>query len=241
MSKRQHFRLKHALVDRGANGCIIGDDMRRIRSLGRYTSLVGVHDHTVPDLELVQAAAFVQTQRGPIILVVNQGAHLRGSKTILSPGQMEHYGWTVLERSPVLTGSTPVAISLEGYHIPMLYRNGLAHLQLRPPTDDELDTLPHIFATSPHTWDPRCLDAGIPADWHTPRPTDNDYFDSSPFDAFGEPPPNDAFTRSHVAAFALDAYATTRSQAQRRSRRPTPSRLMKSEKAKVRMVVTQGK
>ena len=57
-----------SLVDRGANGCIIGSDMRKISTHGSFTHLNGIDDHAVRDLALVTAGAYARTQLGPIIL-----------------------------------------------------------------------------------------------------------------------------------------------------------------------------
>ena len=115
-----------ALMDRGANGCIIGDDMRVIHKLPNgYVHLTGIDDHTVSDLPLVTAGAYVNTSLGPVILIVHQGAHMPGGKTILSPGQMESFGWTINDKSPRATGVLPHCKSLEGHYLPMSILVGL--------------------------------------------------------------------------------------------------------------------
>ena len=115
----RHSRRQYgSLVDRGANGCIIGSDMRKIKSHCSFTHLSGIDDHTVRDLPLVTAGAFVRTSAGPIILIVHQGAHMPDGKTILSPGQMEHFGWTIDDKSPAFTGTVPTVTSLDGHVCP---------------------------------------------------------------------------------------------------------------------------
>ena len=60
-------------VGRVDEGSVI--QMRLISKLGGSVNLNGLDDHTVRDLPLVQAGAYVLTNLGPHILIVNQGAH----------------------------------------------------------------------------------------------------------------------------------------------------------------------
>jgi hypothetical protein len=83
--------LWQALVDRGANGGIVGNDCRIIARTGKYIDLCSVDDHMVSNLELVTARAVVVTQNGLIIIIMNQYARMADGKTIHSSGQMEHY------------------------------------------------------------------------------------------------------------------------------------------------------
>ena len=56
----------------------------------------------------------------------------------------------------------------------MSVRNGLAYVDFRPPTDDELEDpeIPRIHLTSPHKWDPRCMDSTPSEDWFDQQPDD---------------------------------------------------------------------
>jgi hypothetical protein len=42
--------------------------------------------------------------------------------------------------------------------------NGLPYIPIRPPTNTELETLPHEIMTSPDDWDPASLDDTIDSD-----------------------------------------------------------------------------
>ena len=99
----RHPEARHSsLVDRGANGSIIGANMRKVHDHYTFTHLNGIDDHTVRDLPLICAGGVAQTQQGSVILIVNQGAHMPDGKTILSPGQMEHFKWTVSLTHPTV-------------------------------------------------------------------------------------------------------------------------------------------
>ena len=183
---RHLHRTWSALMDRGANGCIIGDDMREIdHHQHQRVNLNGLDDHTVQDLRLIIAGSTVKTNRGPIILIVSQGAHMPRGKTILSPAQMEHFGWEVYDKPACNTGVTPHCKSVEGYTIPMSFRGGLPYLALRPFTDDEWTNLPHVYATSPHPWDPTCIDSIVDDSWYSSQPDTSRYFLESDYDEFG--------------------------------------------------------
>ena len=242
-----------ALLDRGANGIIVGNDMRLISKLGGSVNLNGLDDHTVRDLPLVQAGAYVLTNLGPYILIVNQGAHMPDGKTILSSGQMEHFHWTIHDKSPRLTSQDAYCESPEGVKLPLGFRNGLPYLALRPFTDEEWNTLPHIVASSPHPWDPACLDIIVEDTWYSQQPSTTPYYLESDYDEYGRLKPDrlHALTtdddelddrplihptnRADVAAFcsrlvapelhhARHAFVQTRSQRRKQRRRHLSAR-----------------
>ena len=66
----------HHLIDRGANGGLAGADMRVIHTTPRKINIVGIDDHELTGLNVVTAAALLDTQKGPIIGVFHEYAHL---------------------------------------------------------------------------------------------------------------------------------------------------------------------
>ncbi|CAB9525513.1 Retrotransposon protein [Seminavis robusta] len=195
-------------MDRGANGCILGKDVRVVHLYGRYIDLSGIDDHTVQNLQLATAAAYILTDHGPIIGLFHQGAIMSRGKTILSPGQLEHFGCDVHDKSRLSTGTDPYFVTPNGFRIPMAVKSGLPYVQLRPPTDDELDdsAIPHVDLTSPHVWDPSCLDSVPAADWFDQQ--NNDLYDDgeSPLDPLGklrdfDDDFNDCSDRNHLSIY----------------------------------------
>lgn len=93
-----------ALVDRGANGGICGSDVRVINKTGRMVDFQVIDNHQVVDIPIVTAGAVVSTQRGPVILILNQYAYIGNGKTIHSCGQMEMFGHDVNDKSMKVTG-----------------------------------------------------------------------------------------------------------------------------------------
>ena len=97
--KRPHIKVacadssKHwtALVDRGANGCIAGGDMRVMETTTSTIDLSGIDDHTVRNLKVVKAGGVTRTPEGEVLLVVHQAAWMADGRTILSAGQMEWF------------------------------------------------------------------------------------------------------------------------------------------------------
>jgi hypothetical protein len=47
---------------------------------------------------------------------------------------------------------------MNGYQIPLTFCNGLAYLMRRPPTDAEVDSLPHFIMTVDVDWAPTSYD-----------------------------------------------------------------------------------
>jgi hypothetical protein len=80
-----------ALVDRGANGGIAGDDVCIISDSGCQVDVQGIDNHQIVDIPIVTAGAVVNTQRGEVIIIMNQYAWTKKGKTIHSSGQMEWY------------------------------------------------------------------------------------------------------------------------------------------------------
>ena len=69
-----------ALIDRGANGCIAGNDMRVVAKSEKTIDLSGIDDHTVRNLAIVTAGGVVRTQLGEIIMIIHQAADMTSEK-----------------------------------------------------------------------------------------------------------------------------------------------------------------
>ena len=76
------------LIDRGANGELAGADMRDIQSTHRKINIVGIDDHELTGLNVVTAAALLNTQKGPIIGIFHEYAHLGKGRSIHDAEQM---------------------------------------------------------------------------------------------------------------------------------------------------------
>ena len=71
---------------------------------------------------------------------------------------MEWFNCKVDDRSKVVGGAQRIETS-DGYVIPLSIESGLAYMYpIRIPTDNDLQLYPHVFFTSPDTWDSSVLD-----------------------------------------------------------------------------------
>ena len=110
---------------------------------------------------MVTAAALLDTQRGPIIGIFHEYAHLGKGRSIHAAGQMEWFISKVDDRSKVVGGAQRTETS-DGYVVPLSIESGLVCLHsIQIPTDNDLQQYPHAFFTSPDTWDASVLDHGI--------------------------------------------------------------------------------
>jgi len=153
-------QMKNALVDRGANGGICGNDMLVLEGSERFVDVYGIAGHKVNQLRIVTAQALVTTHKGDAIATFHQMALLGQGKSILSCLQMEAYGADINDRSRLLPGGKQ-RILIDGYQLPLEFQNGLPYLRCRKPTASELESLPHIIMTSDVDWDPSQYDSVI--------------------------------------------------------------------------------
>ena len=179
----------HHLIDRGANGGLAGADMSVIHTTSRKINIVGIDDHELTGLNVVTAAALLDTQKGPIIGVFHEYAHLGKGRSIHAAGQMEWFNCQVDDRSKLVGGAQRIKTS-EGYVIPLSIESGLVYIHsMRIPTDHDLQNYPHVFFTSPDIWDTSVLDHGIPQSLleDINQHSDASLLQDSIFDAYGEP------------------------------------------------------
>jgi len=158
ISSMEHLHEFLSLVDRGANGGICGDDMTLISYTGRTIDVQGIDNHELPQLKLCSCGGVVRTQRGPAILIFNQYAFHGRGKSIHSSLQLEDNKIQVNDRCSINQGHQSLA-TLDGYAIPLDFKNGLAYLNIRPFTKEEWNELPHVVMTRDIVWKPSKYDS----------------------------------------------------------------------------------
>jgi hypothetical protein len=80
-----------ALVDRGANGGIAGDDTCVIHRHLQKVDVTGIDNHEMTDLQIVDTASWAMSNNGPVILIFNQYAYHGLGRSIHSTIQLKHY------------------------------------------------------------------------------------------------------------------------------------------------------
>ena len=189
----QCYLFQHAnhtnqqLVDRGANGGLAGSDMRVIHKTQRKINIQGIDNHEVTGLDVVTDATLLNTSQGNVIGILNEYAYLGKGSSIHSSGQLEWFKTHVDEKS-VKVGGTQLITTLDRFSVPLLIKDGLAYAtSLGKPTDQDMDTYPHVFFTSPDEWDPSILDHDPPhLDGLDPSQVPDQPFGDPMFDAYGD-------------------------------------------------------
>ena len=156
----QHYLFQHAnhtnqqMVNHGANEGLAGPDMRGIHRTYRKIKIQDIDNHEVADLDVVTAATLLNTPQGKVTGIFNEYAYLWKGSSIHSSGQLEWLQTNVDETS-VKVGGTQLITTLDEYSVPLLIKDGLAYAtSLGKSTDQDMDTYPHVFITSPDEWDP---------------------------------------------------------------------------------------
>jgi hypothetical protein len=157
----EYFVLKHeallahsmSLIDRGANGCVAGDNVRIIFRTNCTLDIKGIDNYHVNNIGIGTVGGVVQTQHCHVIAIMHQYALLGKCASIHSPSQLEWYKNDVNDKSVHVPGGLQCITTLEGHIIPLTIKDGLACLDIRLHTDNEFDTLPHIFLTLEMEWD----------------------------------------------------------------------------------------
>ena len=83
--------LLNHLVDWGFNGGLAGADMRVLQKTDRKINIVSIDEHELTVSDVLTAAAHFDTQKGPVIVIFHEYAHLGKGRSIHAAGQMEWF------------------------------------------------------------------------------------------------------------------------------------------------------
>jgi hypothetical protein len=114
INNKQQSRGGFALVDRGANGGVIGSDALVLDKTNRTVNIVGIDNHEVTDVPICTGAAYTRTQHGPVIIIMHQYAYIGHGKSIHSSIQMEHFKLQVNDKSSKVPGGTQSIVTPDG-------------------------------------------------------------------------------------------------------------------------------
>jgi hypothetical protein len=166
ISAAVHRSTHASLVNRGANGGVAGEEVRVIFKTLRSVDIQGLDNHQVSNIPIVTAGGVVKSQRGDVIAIMHQYAYIGRGRTIHSSAQLEWYQNDVNDRSVKIPGSLQRITTLDGYVHPLNIVSGLPYVTMRPYTDAEWETLPHVIWTGDVDWDPSVLDHTLDDDQH---------------------------------------------------------------------------
>ena len=151
-----------SLIDGGANGGMAGADTRLLSISDTRMADISTADHnnTIKNLKIGLFAGKVKTTQGYIVLLLGEYAHNpTATTTIHSALQIRSFGHDVDDVPIMLGGMQRIKTSCNRI-IPLSIRNGLAYLEMTPPTDDDINTLPQVYLTADEPWDPSLFDKG---------------------------------------------------------------------------------
>jgi hypothetical protein len=106
---------------------------------------------------LVTAGAITHSNHRPVILIMHQYAHSGKGHSIHSSPQLEWNGIDIDDKSARVGGKQRL-VTFDGFSIPINIRCGLPYIDMRPHTDQEWETLPHVLLTEDTNWDPMHMD-----------------------------------------------------------------------------------
>ena len=209
-----------SLVDRGANGGILGNDAIVLyRYPHRTVDVTGIDNHEMGGLVMVDAYAKTISQHGDLIVILQQYAYHGLNRTIHSSAQIEANKNIVDDRSMKVGGKQCIRTN-DGYIIPLDIINGLPYMPMCTATKEEFDSLPHTVLTSPEESIVQHVDNILSTqdDWYNFIIDLDSGLIDTPFDAVGNyrkrepttattivPPPTDPYQTLEVAATALRA------------------------------------
>jgi hypothetical protein len=160
-----------SLVDGGANGGLAGSDVRRVEMTLAKADVSGIADNDLKDLGVGTFAALIETTEGEIVGLFAQHADCGIGKSVHSSSQMRDFGSHANDVARRHHGGLQRIVTPEGHVMPLKIRNGLACVDMRPPTDEELARTPQVMFTADIPWDPAKVDATIGEICQTPRKT----------------------------------------------------------------------
>ena len=95
---RNITKTRGALIDRGANGGLVGGDVRVISKSSRAVNVQGMDNHQCVNIPIVTAGTVTRSQRGTLIIIMNKYAYITRGKTVHISGQMEAFQNDVIDK-----------------------------------------------------------------------------------------------------------------------------------------------
>jgi len=106
------------LVDQGAHSGILGNDAKVIFKRSKTVDVTGVDNHELNALPMVDATAKAITDKGPLILILQNYAYHGLNRTPHSAGQIEWYVNKVHDTSMKVDGRQVIK-TVDGHYVPI--------------------------------------------------------------------------------------------------------------------------
>ena len=144
------------MLDRGANASLFNPrDFAHFIPNGRYVDCTGLDYHQISNLPVGTGLTVCRSDRGQDhLLEIHEGALVHNGQTILSCLQLEDAGCVVHDKVPPHSPYPFPHVIIQGITFPAQVHNGLVYLPLRPPTHDDIMSLPKLTVNSTEPWDP---------------------------------------------------------------------------------------
>jgi hypothetical protein len=155
---KEHHGISPLLIDRGANRGVAASDVCVIFKTNRSVDMQGIDNHCCTNIEISTVCGVIPSHKCPVIGIMHQYVLLKRDSSIHSPCQFKWYKNDVHDKSILVPGGLQCIQTLDGYIIPLSVQDGLTRLKIRPYTDREFETLPHVILTSELEWDPSVLE-----------------------------------------------------------------------------------
>ena len=156
--RKTSHEADNAMVDRGANGGLAGEDVRIIsRNDDCSIDVTGIDAHQMINVPTGTVGGLTTSNKGNVILIFHQYGITQKGHSIHSAVQMESHGVQVHDKA--LSKGGCQCLVQDGYTIPLDIRDGLPFIKMRKYTDREYEELPHIEMTSDLRWDPSNMDS----------------------------------------------------------------------------------
>ena len=104
-------------------------------------------NHQLTNIRIGTVGALAQSNWGNVILIFHEAAHVGRNQTILSAIQMEHFYNKVDDRATGAAGGQQITTA-DGHNFALSIVNGLPYIKMKPYTEEEYNSLPHVIMTS---------------------------------------------------------------------------------------------
>ena len=181
-----------ALIDGGADTCLLGDVFHVLSTTDRRVDIVGYDNQvTSQSVPIGTGVALARTSDGTTVLLrVNEGLILGGTKSLLSSNQIRAFGHRVDDVPTKYLGSQRLETA-DGHVFDFSYVRASVQLTLTKPTKADLKQYDVVELTADSPWDP-CSES-------------DDRVDSDPRDVLPSVVPNvDDFIDDDLPASAVD-------------------------------------